>query len=325
VYAITFERPGEPEVLTWTRVDDPVAGPDEVVLDVAASAVNRADLLQRQGFYNPPPGASNILGLEASGVISAVGPEVEGWSVGDQACALLAGAGYATRVAVPAGQLMPVPAGVDLVSAAALPEATCTVWSNVYMLAALRPGETILIHGGASGIGTMATQLARATGAVVAVTAGTADKLDRCAELGAQILVNYHHQDFVDVVRAATDGRGADVILDNMGAKYLTRNVDLLAANGRLVVIGLQGGTKAELNLNTLLRKRAAVLATTLRGRPVEEKAAIARSTVEHVWPLLASGQVRPVVDRVVPMAEAAEAHRVVAASEHVGKVVLAV
>ncbi len=220
---------------------------------------------------------------------------------------------------------MPVPAGVDLVTAAALPEATCTVWSNVYMLAALRPAETILIHGGASGIGTMATQLARATGAVVAVTAGSADKLDRCAELGAEILVNYHDQDFVEVVRHATDGRGADVVLDNMGAKYLARNVDLLAANGRLVVIGLQGGTKAELNLNTLLRKRAAVLATTLRARPVEEKAAIARSTVEHVWPLLASGQVRPVVDRVLKMSEAAEAHRVVAASEHVGKVVLAV
>jgi putative PIG3 family NAD(P)H quinone oxidoreductase len=325
VYAITFERPGDPEVLTWTQVDDPVAGAGDVVLDVAASAVNRADLLQRQGFYDPPPGASPILGLEASGVINAVGHEVEGWSVGDEVCALLPGGGYASRVAVAAGLLMPVPPGVDLVRAAALPEASCTVWSNLYMLAALRPGETILIHGGASGIGTMAIQLARATGSLIAVTAGSADKLDRCAQLGAEVLVNYHDQDFVEVVRGATDGRGADVILDNMGAKYLARNVDLLAPNGRLVVIGLQGGTKAELNLNTLLRKRAAVLATTLRGRPVAEKAAIARSTVEHVWPLIADGTVKPVVDRILPMADAAEAHRVVAASEHIGKVVLAV
>ncbi|MFN0282113.1 MAG: NAD(P)H-quinone oxidoreductase [Kineosporiaceae bacterium] len=323
--AVVVTMPGGPEVLAVRDVPDPVAGPGEVVLAVAASAVNRADIMQRMGHYPPPPGAPAHPGLEASGTVVALGPGVEGWSVGDEACALLAGGGYAEKVAVPAGQLLPVPEGVGLVDAAALPEVTCTVWSNVFMLAGLRPSETLLVHGGSSGIGTMAIQLARQVGARVAVTAGSAAKLAACASLGASILVNYREQDFVDVVRAATDGHGADVVLDNMGAKYLARNVDLLATNGRLVVIGLQGGAKAELDLGRLLSKRAAVLATSLRARPPAEKASIVASVREHVWPLIADGAVRPVVHTRVPLADAARAHRIVESSEHIGKVLLTV
>jgi putative PIG3 family NAD(P)H quinone oxidoreductase len=290
-----------------------------------ASGVNRADLLQRQGHYDPPPGAAPYLGLECSGRVAVLGAGVTGWQVGDEVCALLAGGGYAEQVAVPAGQLLPVPSGVDLVTAAALPEVTCTVWSNVFMLAGLQPGETLLVHGGGSGIGTMAIQLARRVGARVAVTAGSAEKLDRCAQLGAEILVDYKEQDFVDEVRAATGGHGADVVLDLIGAKYLARNVDVLAPNGRLVVIGLQGGTRAELDLGQLLRKRAAVLATALRSRPAEEKAAIVASVRENVWPLVESGAVRPVVDRVLPMPKAAEAHRLLESGKTFGKVLLEV
>lgn len=324
VKAITIHEPGGPEVLVWADVEDDRPGPGEVLLDVVATAVNRADLLQRQGHYAPPAGASPYLGLECSGRIVELGADVQGWVVGDEVCALLTGGGYAERVAVPAGQLLPVPAGVTLQDAAALPEVVCTVWSNVFMLAGLRPGETLLVHGGASGIGTMAIQLAGNVGAKVIVTAGSAGKLARCRELGASVLINYRDEDFVAVSRAATDGRGVDVILDNMGAKYLSRNVEALAPNGRLVVIGLQGGAKAELDLGALLAKRAAVLATALRSRPAEEKAAIVASVREHVWPLLESGAVRPVVDRVLPLSAAAEAHRVVETGEHVGKVLLA-
>lgn len=323
MYAITIEQPGGPDALVWAEAPDPVAGDGEVVVEVAASAVNRADVLQRQGFYNPPPGASPHPGLECSGRISEIGPGVSGWSVGDEVCALLAGGGYAQRVAVPAGQLLPVPAGVDLVTAAALPEVVSTVWSNVFMVAGLRPGETLLVHGGSSGIGTMAIQLAKAVGARVAVTAGGKEKLARCAELGADILIDYREQDFVEELRAATDGAGADVILDIMGAKYLTRNVDALAVNGRLAIIGLQGGVKAELNLAALLAKRAAITATTLRARPLEEKAAIVAAVREHVWPLVAAGRIHPVVHATYPMQDAAEAHRVLESSTHVGKLLL--
>jgi putative PIG3 family NAD(P)H quinone oxidoreductase len=238
-------------------------------------------------------------------------------------CALLAGGGYAEKVAVPAGQLLPLPKGIDLGQAAALPEVVCTVWSNVFMIAHLRPGETLLVHGGSSGIGTMAIQLAKAVGAKVAVTAGTREKLDRCAELGADVLVNYRDQDFVEEVRKATDGAGADVILDNMGAKYLDRNVRALAVNGRLAIIGMQGGIKAELNIATLLTKRAAISATSLWAPPLGEKTSIVAAVREHVWPLLDSGQVRPIVDRELPMSDAAAAHRVVEESGHIGKVLL--
>ncbi len=309
----------------WDEVPDPVPAEGEVLVEVVAGAVNRADILQRQGFYDPPPGASPYPGLECSGRIAAIGPGVSGWTVGDEVCALLSGGGYAEKVAVPAGQLLPVPAGLDLRQAAALPEVTCTVWSNVFMVAHLRPGETLLVHGGSSGIGTMAIQLAKAVGAKVAVTAGTKEKLERCAELGADILIDYREQDFVAELKAATGGAGADVILDNMGAKYLDRNVQSLAVNGRLAIIGMQGGIKGELNIAALLNKRAAISATSLRARPLAEKAAIVAAVREHVWPLLAAGHVRPVVDRELPMNEAAAAHRVVEESGHVGKVLLVV
>ncbi|MEU3098631.1 NAD(P)H-quinone oxidoreductase [Streptomyces sp. NPDC006967] len=323
MHAITIPEPGGPEALVWDEVPDPVAGEGEVLVEVVAGAVNRADILQRQGFYNPPPGASPYPGLECSGRIAALGPGVDGWAVGDEICALLAGGGYAEKVAVPAGQLLPVPEGLTVDQAAALPEVVCTVWSNVFMVAHLRPGETFLVHGGSSGIGTMAIQLAKAVGAKVAVTAGTAEKLERCAELGADILVNYREQDFVAELKRATDGAGADVILDNMGAKYLDRNVQALAVNGRLAIIGMQGGVKGELNIGALLAKRGAISATSLRARPAREKAAIVAAVREHVWPLVADGHVRPVVDREIPMPDAATAHRVVEDSGHIGKVLL--
>ena len=321
--AVIASAPGGPEVLTVTDLPDPEPGPGEVVLDVTATAVNRADTLQRQGHYPPPPGASDVLGLECSGVVAAVAPDVTDWAVGDEVCALLAGGGYAEKVAVPAGQLMPVPKGVDLVTAGALPEVACTVWSNVFMVAGLQPGETLLVHGGAGGIGSVAIQLAKALGSTVVTTAGSEEKLELCRSLGADVAVSYRDQDFVEEVRAATDGRGADVILDNMGAKYLDRNVSALATQGRLVIIGMQGGSKAELNIGKLLAKRGAVIATSLRSRPVEEKAAICASVVEHVWPLVSAGSVRTLVHTSFPLEQAAEAHRLMESGQHTGKIVL--
>ena len=324
--AVTVPEPGGPEVLVWAEVPDPVCGPGEVVVDVAATAVNRADLLQRQGFYPPPKGASEILGLECSGVISEVGEGVTGWSVGDEVCALLSGGGYAERVAVPAVQLLPRPAGVELATAAALPEVTCTVWSNVFLLARLRRGESFLVHGGSSGIGTMAIQLAARAGARVFTTAGTEAKLAVCRELGADVGINYREEDFVERVAEETGGAGVDVVLDNMGAKYLARNVDALATGGRLVSIGMQGGTKAELDLGKLMRKRGSVHATTLRSRPATgrgSKAEIVAAVRHDVWPDVERGVVRPIVDRRLPMSRAAEAHAAVEASEHIGKVLL--
>ncbi|MER0243520.1 NAD(P)H-quinone oxidoreductase [Streptomyces sp. HSW2009] len=322
--AITVPEPGGPEALVWAEVPDPEPAEGEVLVEVAASAVNRADVLQRQGFYDPPPGAAPYPGLECAGRIVAVGPGGGGgWSVGDEVCALLGGGGYAERVAVPTGQLLPVPAGLDVASAAALPEVVSTVWSNVFMVSHLRPGETLLVHGGSSGIGTMAIQLAKAIGARVAVTAGSAEKLAACAELGADVLINYREQDFVTELHGATDGAGADVILDVVGAKYLDANVRALAVNGRLAVIGLQGGATGEVNLRALLGKRAAITATSLRARPLAEKAAIIAAVREHVWPLIESGRVRPVIDRTLPMSEAPEAHRILESSSHIGKILL--
>ncbi len=324
--AVTLSGPGGPEVLEWGEVPDPVLRPGEVLVDVVATAVNRADLLQRAGSYPPPAGASEILGLECSGIVSEVGEGVTGWSVGDEVCALLSGGGYAERVAVPAGQLLPRPAGVELATAAALPEVTCTVWSNVFLFARLKRGDSFLVHGGSSGIGTMAIQLAARAGARVFTTAGTAAKLDVCRELGAEVAINYRDEDFVQRIKEETGGAGVDVVLDNMGAKYLGRNVDALAVGGRLVVIGMQGGTKAELDLGRLMSKRASVHATTLRSRPATGpggKAEIVAAVRHDVWPDVERGVVRPIVDRRLPMARAAEAHRIVEASEHVGKVLL--
>ncbi len=325
MHAVVITEPGPPEVMEWQKVPDPVPATGEVVVDIAATAVNRADIAQRAGHYPPPPGAPEWPGLECSGTIAEVGADVSGWSVGDQVCALLSGGGYAERVAVPASLLLPVPAGVDLVTAAGLPEVFCTAWANVFMTASLQPGEVLLVHGGASGVGTAAIQLGRAVGATVAVTAGSAEKLERCRELGASILVNYRTDDFETVVRQATDGHGADVILDIIGAKYLAKNVATLAVNGRMVVIGLQGGRRAELDLSVLWAKRAALIGTTLRARPLAEKATIVAAVREHVWPLIESGDVHPVIDRVLPITDVAEAHRLVEASEHVGKVLLTV
>jgi putative PIG3 family NAD(P)H quinone oxidoreductase len=325
MYAITVREPGGPEVLEWTSVADPAAGPGEVVIDVAGSAVNRADLLQRQGAYPPPPGASDIIGLECSGRIAALGEGVEGWQVGDEVCALLAGGGYAEKVAVPAAQLLPIPSGVDLVTAGGLPEVVCTVWSNVVAAGRLAAGETFLVHGGSSGIGSHAIQIAKALGARVAATAGAPDRLERCRELGADIVIDYH-DDVPARLKEATDGHGADVILDNMGAKGLAANVDALASDGRLLIIGLQGGRKAELDLNKLLRKRGSVTAMSLRGRPVQGpngKAAVVAGVREQVWPMFADGRVRPVVHDRVPLPDAGKAHAQLEAGGVVGKILL--
>lgn len=323
MFAISQEAPGGPETLVWKEVPDPTPGDGEVVIDVTASAVNRADLLQRQGLYPPPTGASEILGLECSGVVRLVSPEITAVKPGDNVVALLDGGGYAQRVSVPVGQLMSVPAGLDLVSAAALPEVACTVWSNLVMTAHLQKGEWVLIHGGASGIGTMAIQVAKSLGAKVIVTAGSQLKLDMCRSLGADVLIDYKDQDFVEVCHTVTNGFGVNVILDNMGAAYLNRNVEALARNGRLAIIGLQGGAKTEFNINSLLRRNGAVHGTSLRGRPSTEKAEICRVVETHLWPLIQTGTLRPVVDRILPMKEAARAHKLLESGEVTGKLVL--
>ena len=298
----------------------------EVLVKVAAAGVNRADLLQAAGKYPPPPGASEIIGLEVSGTIAAVGDGVTGWSVGQPVCALLAGGGYAEFVAVPAGQVMPIPDAVDLHHAAGLPEVACTVWSNLVMTAHLADGELVLIHGGASGIGTHAIQVVRAMGNRVAVTAGTQNKLDLCAELGAEITINYRDEDFVERVRA--EAGGADVILDIMGAAYLDRNVDALATNGRLTIIGMQGGIKGELNVGKLLAKRASVHGTTLRARPATGrggKSEIVAEVVANVWPMISDGRVRPIIGAEFEVQQAGAAHELLESGELSGKILLRV
>jgi len=320
--AVIASEPGGPEVLTVVEREDPTPGPGQVLVRVAATAINRADTLQRQGFYPPPRGASDVLGLECSGTVAALGEGVTEWAIGDEVCALLSGGGYAELVTVPVGQLMPVPAGVDLVTAGSLPEVACTVWSNVFMIAGLQAGENFLVHGGAGGIGTFAIQLASAMSAKVFTTAGTPEKLAICADLGADVTINYRDEDFVEVL---TEAGGAGVILDNMGAKYLSRNVEALATEGRLVVIGMQGGTKGELDLSRLMQKRGAVISTSLRARPSDEKSVIAASVAEHVWPLVADGRVRSIVHTTLPLEQAGEAHRLMEESGHIGKIVLTV
>jgi putative PIG3 family NAD(P)H quinone oxidoreductase len=322
VHAVTIDRPGPAEVLTWREVPDPEPGPGEVLIDVEASAVNRADLLQRAGFYPAPPGTSPYPGLECSGVIAALGSGVTEWNVGDQVCALLSGGGYAQLVAVPAGQCLPVPAGVSLVDAAGLPEVACTVWSNVFMDAHLSPLEAFLVHGGGSGIGTFAIQLAAVHGSRVLATARPS-KHAVLHELGADVTIDYLSEDFVVAVQTATNGHGADVILDVMGASYLERNVSALATGGRLVIIGMQGGRKAELDISALMAKRAFVSASSLRARPASEKATIVAAVREHVWPLIEAGSVKPVIFKRKPMPDVAAAHRVMESSDHIGKILL--
>jgi putative PIG3 family NAD(P)H quinone oxidoreductase len=324
MHAITIERPGGPEALVWTEVPEPVPGPGEVVVEVTAAAVNRADIMQRQGHYPPPAGAPPYPGLECSGVITATGDGVAGHRVGERVCALLAGGGYAERVAVPAGQLLPVPRGLSVQEAAALPEVACTVWSNVVDLARLRKGETLLVHGGGSGIGTFAIQLGAALGATVVATARAA-KHQRLRELGADHVVDYAAEDFVARTRELTGGHGADVVLDIIGGAYLQRNVEVLATGGRLTIIGMQGGRRAELDLGALMARRGTVSATTLRARPAADKARIVRGVREQVWPLVEAGTIRPVIDRTMPMEQAAEAHRLLESSDHLGKILLVV
>jgi putative PIG3 family NAD(P)H quinone oxidoreductase len=314
--------------MTWQEVPDIVPGDGEVLIKVSAAGVNRADLLQAAGKYPPPPGASDILGLEVSGTVARVGNGVTGWAVEQQVCGLLAGGAYAEYVAVPAGQVMPVPDTVTLHEAAALPEVACTVWSNLVMTAHLTAGGLVLIHGGASGIGTHAIQVARALGSRVAVTAGAKHKLDLCAELGADITIAYHDEDFVERVREESGGNGADVILDIVGAAYLNRNVDALAPDGRVVIIGMQGGIKGELNIATLLGKRAGVIATALRSRPVSgpgSKSEIVTEVVANVWPMIADGQVRPIIGAEFAIEQAAAAHELLESGEVAGKIVLRV
>jgi putative PIG3 family NAD(P)H quinone oxidoreductase len=314
--------------LEWQEVPDAAPGRGEVLIKVSSAGVNRADILQAAGHYPPPPGASELLGMEVSGVVAEVGDDVTAWSRGQEVCALLAGGGYAEYVSVPAGQVLPIPSRVDLNDAAGLPEVACTVWSNLVLTAHLSQGQLILIHGGASGVGTHAIQIARTLGARVAITAGSPAKLELCRKLGAEVTIAYRDEDFVARVREATDGAGADVILDIMGAAYLDRNLDALASDGQLIVIGLQGGIKGELNLAKLVGKRARVIGTALRGRPVDGphgKSRIVESVVTSVWPMIADGRVRPVIGARMPIEQAAEAHRLLSSGQVTGKIVLTV
>jgi putative PIG3 family NAD(P)H quinone oxidoreductase len=321
--AITFDAPGDEHVLTLSELPDPTPAAGEVLVEVAAAGVNNADLQQRQGNYPPPPGASDVLGLEVSGTIRALGADVTGWNVGDRVCALLAGGGYASLAVVPASQLLPVPEGLDLVEAAALPEAACTVYSNLGMLAGLRPGQTLLVHGGTGGMGSHAVLWAKALGARVIATSGGERKVAAARELGADLVIDHRTEDFVARAKAFTDGVGVDVVLDVVGPDYLERNLDVLAPNGHIAVIASGSGTEASLPFGLLMRKRATISGTTLRARPLAEKAAIVEAVRADVWPYVVDGRVRPVVDAVLPLAEAAEAHRRIASGDVIGKLLL--
>lgn len=325
VRAVLFDRPGDESVMRLGETPIGEPGADEVRISVAATALNRADLLQRQGKYPPPPGASEILGLECAGVVSALGERVRRFAVGDRVMALLAGGGYAEEVAAPAACCMPVPEGLSLIEAAAVPEAFLTVHLTVFRLAALQPGETLLVHGGGSGIGTAAIQMARAVGARVLVTAGSQEKCRRCEALGADRAFNYRSSDFAALAREATGGRGVDVVLDSIGAPYLASNLEALALGGRVVVIATMGGHRGEIDLAKLMRLRASVIGSTLRFRPVEEKAALVEEFSRRFLPMFPDRRLRPVIDRVLPLEAVASAHRAMAASEHFGKIVLAV
>jgi putative PIG3 family NAD(P)H quinone oxidoreductase len=325
VKAVLIDRPGDETALRIGDAPAPALGAGELRVRVAATAVNRADLLQRQGLYPPPPGASPILGLECAGTVAELGAGVTGWRVGDRAMALLAGGGYAEEVVVHAGSALPVPASLSLEEAAAVPEVFLTAWLNLFELGGLAAGGAALVHGGGSGVGTAAIQLARAAGARVFVTAGSAEKCERCRALGAELAVNYRTESFAERVREATAGRGVDVVLDSIGASYLADNLASLAVGGRLVLIGLMGGAKAEIALGTLLVRRLSVVGSTLRTRPVEEKAAIVARFQARFGDDLAAGRIRPIVDRVLPLEAVAEAHRAMKASEHFGKIVLKV
>ena len=323
--AVAIAAPGGPDTLVPTRRQRPNPAEDEVLIHVAAAGVNRPDVLQRLGRYHPPPGVSDLPGLEVAGIVAAVGAHVAEWKAGDAVCALLAGGGYAEYAIAPAVQCLPIPAGLDATAAAALPETVFTVWDNVFVRGRLQDGERLLVHGGSSGIGTIAIQMAAAAGARVMVTAGSRDKCDACLRLGAERTANYREQDFVKVAHDWTDGRGVDLILDMVGGSYLARNMEALAVEGRLVQIAVLDPARPELNLMTLLQKRATLLGSTLRPRTTAEKGAIAKAVREHVWPWIEAGRVRPVLHATFPLERASEAHRVMEASTHVGKLVLIV
>lgn len=320
--AVVVPTPGCVEALEIVDRPIPEPGPGEVLIKVTTAGVNRADLLQRRGFYDPPPGATDILGLECSGEIEAVGQGVTSLKPGAHVCALLTGGGYAEYVTVPVGQVATIPKSITLHDSGALMEVVATVWSNVFMMGKLQAGETLLLHGGGSGIGTMGIQLGSAFGATVVTTVGSEEKAEACRDLGADVVINYREHDFAEQMKAA--GLKADVILDIIGAKYLSQNIAALGTAGRLIIIGMQGGVKAELDIGALLVKRAAVMATSLRARPAEEKAAIVSAMVAQVWPLLADGTVRPIVHRTLPLDDVREAHQIVEDSSHIGKVLLA-
>ena len=321
--AIEIREPGEPDVLVPVERPAPAPGAGEVLIKVMAAGVNRPDVFQRRGRYPPPPGASDIPGLEVSGVIEALGSDVSEWRVGEAVCALVTGGGYAEYCVAPAPQCLPVPRGVDVVTAAAIPETFFTVWTNVFQRGRLRPNESILVHGGSSGIGTTAIQLAKARGSRVFATAGSAEKCAACERLGADRAINYRVADFVAAVGELTGGRGVDVILDMVGGDYFARNIDALALEGRLVEIATLQGVKAELNIQTIMHRRLTITGSTLRARPVADKAAIAVELRQHVWPLLESGTVKPIVHATFPLRHAAEAHRVMESSAHIGKLLL--
>jgi len=321
--AIEIREPGGPEVLIAVERPKPAPAAGEVLIKVAAAGVNRPDIFQRLGRYAPPPGASDIPGLEVAGTIEQLGPEVRGWRAGDEVCALVTGGGYAEYCAAPAPQCLPVPRGLDLVAAAAIPETFFTVWTNVFTRGRLQAGESILVHGGSSGIGTTAIQLARARGSRVFATAGSAEKCAACERLGAERAINYRDADFAAVVRELTAGRGVDVVLDMVGGEYFARNIEALAVEGRLVEIATLHGVKAELNIQTIMGRRLTITGSTLRPRPVADKAAIAAALLEQVWPLLESGTVKPIVHATFPLRDAAEAHRVMESGLHIGKLVL--
>ena len=323
--AIEITTPGDPEVLTPAERPVPSPGRDELLIKVAAAGVNRPDVMQRRGKYPPPPGASDIPGLEVAGTVSAVGDGVREFRVGDRVCALVSGGGYAEYCVAPAPQCLPVPQSLDLTSAAAIPETYFTVWTNVFDRGRLRSGESMLVHGGSSGIGTTAIQLARARGARVFATAGSDEKCRACEQLGAERCINYRDADFVAAVREATTGRGVDLVLDMIGAEYFSRNLEVLAVDGRLVEIATQRGAKAELNIALVMQRRLTITGSTLRARSVAEKGIVAAQVHEHVWPLLESGTVKPLIFATFPLREAAAAHRLLEAGTHVGKLVLLV
>ncbi len=322
---VEITRFGPPEVLQIGHRPVPKPGSGDVLVKVAAAGVNRADAMQRSGHYPPPPGASDILGLEVSGTVAGLGSDASGWEVGDAVCALLTGGGYAEYCIAPAPQCLPIPAGLDQIDAAAIPEAAFTVWTNVFERGRLAPGETLLVHGGSSGVGTMAMALARASGAHVLATAGSPEKCAACERLGAERAINYRTEDFVEVIRTATSGRGVDVILDMVGAAYLQRNLEILNVEGRLVLIATMSGAKTEIDLRGVMSKRLVVTGSTLRPRSVVQKAAIAEAVRQHVWPLIEAKTVLPVIHARYPLAQAAEAHRVMESSAHIGKLLLVI